>query len=178
MLLVATPALAAPGGPGRAFAHNAQFTHFQEEQDVIHILVFSDDGRPGQPPAVVQAGEPILMGFEWSGDSIQQLEDVFLDNPTHDITVSVDGGPPVSLKHLYQTPFNAATRSGPAFTWDHDGDGPGDGDGDGIDDWSGPVMFFRYEHPGFTAGTHTFEFVTTSATGTVVTELITVVVGS
>ena len=98
------------------------------------------------------------MGFELADATIEDLQANFLDNPAHDITLSIDGAPAFSVKSSYQSPFVAVSGSGPRWKWDHDGDGRGDRDGDGIGDWDGPVMFFRYQHPGLTAGTHTFTF--------------------
>ena len=159
VVLVASAGVApAVADPVNATALNARFTHFQEQPQVIHLFVFNDDGRPGQPPAVVQSGQPVLFGFEWDEPSLAELQANYLDNPNHDILLSVDGSPSVSVKSLYQTPFIAIATVGPAWSWDHDGDGPGDGDGDGIADWDGPVMFFRYQHLALDPGTHAFDF--------------------
>ncbi|MFX0064860.1 MAG: hypothetical protein ACFFC7_22015, partial [Candidatus Hermodarchaeota archaeon] len=156
---------------------NGQFLKFQEKSDVIHILVFDDDGRPGQPPAKVAVGQPALLGFEWTGSSLDQLQDAFIDNPLHDITLSVDGGPAFSVKDWYQDPFIAIPGVGPRWSWDHDNDGLGDGDSDGIGDWDGPILFFRYQSAGLTFGTHTFVFSITDDGGiTWFSDTITVVV--
>jgi hypothetical protein len=153
MLVMVAPTAALPDNPK---SMNARMTHFQEESAVIHILVFNDDGRNGVP-ALVDIGQPLLFGFEWAGADVAALQAV-LDDPSTSFTVSVDGGSTVDIVGFYQSPFEAETQSGPAWTWDHDGDGPGDGDGDGVGDWSGPTVFFRYPHPGLGSGTHTFEF--------------------
>ena len=155
-LALVQPAQALPDSPN---SMNARMTHWQEQAAIIHIIVFDDAGRVG--PAVVEVGQPVLFGFEWGDVTVEALQAAFIDNPNHDITVSVDGGEPWSVKGNYQTPFYAATQSGPAWTWDHDADGPGDGDGDGIGDWTTATLFFRYQHPGLAEGTHTFVFTTT-----------------
>ncbi len=152
-LALAQPTQASPDNPT---SMNARMTHWQEESAVIHILVWSDAGRVG--PAEVEVGQPLLFGFEWSGGTVESLQADYIDNPNHDFTVSVDGDPARSVKSFYQTPFNTATKSGPAWNWDHDADGPGDGDGDGVGDWSGAVLFFRYPYPGLALGVHTFVF--------------------
>jgi len=158
-LALVQPAQALPYNP---ISLNARFTHWQEVAAVIHIMVWPDAGRPGNPPAIVNAGEPLLFGFEWgSAIDVEHLQSYYIDNPNTNITVSVDGNTPFSVKGNYQAPFVAATQSGPAWSWDHDGDGPGDGDGDGVSDWSGAVLFFRYLHPGLAPGPHTFVFTVT-----------------
>ena len=153
ILVMVAPTAALPDNPT---SMNARMMHFQEKSAVIHILVFEDDGRLGNP-ALVGVGQPLLFGFEWGDGDIASLQAI-LDDPSTYFTVSVDGGSEVDIVGFYQPPFEAETQSGPAWTWDHDGDGPGDGDGDGVGDWSGPVVFFRYPHPGMGSGTHTFEF--------------------
>jgi hypothetical protein len=153
-LVLALPASAGPGANGL----NAQFIFWQERQNVIHIFVFNDDGRAGAGPATVDAGDPIILGYEVSDVSIEAIQD-HLTGPDFDLTLSVDGGPEVSVRDLFQSPFDSST-SRPRWSWDHDGDGRGDGDGDSIGDWSGPVAFFRYWHPGFASGVHTFTFTT------------------
>jgi hypothetical protein len=155
-LALVQPTQAFPENP---ISMNAKMTHWQEEAAVIHIMVFSDAGRLGVP-AIIEAGKPILFGFEWGGIdwTPESLREYYINNPDTDITVSVDGGPAVSVKSYYQAPFISATKSGPAWSWDHDGDGPGDGDGDGWGDWNVPVLFFRYQHPGLASGTHTLVF--------------------
>ncbi len=159
LLMAASLLLSASSLPPARRAMNAVFIHWQRLQPVIHIFAFSDQGRPGQPPAQVRAGRPLLFGFEW-GDPEGTVEDLqaFIDNPKHDITVSVDGGPAFSVKPFYQDAFFAQPGSGPRWSWDHDADGLGDGDGDGIGDWYGPVVFFRFPYPGLRPGTHTFQF--------------------
>jgi hypothetical protein len=154
VLVMVAPAAALPDNEK---SMNARMMHFMEKSEVIHILVFEDDGRVGVP-AYVDVGQPLLFGFEWGGytDIADLLED--MEDPDNYFTVSVNGGGEVDVEGYYQTPFVAETQSGPAWTWDHDGDGPGDGDGDGIGDWSGPIVFFRYPYPGVDSGTHTFEF--------------------
>ena len=156
-LALVQPVQALPYNP---ISMNARFMHWQEQAAVIHILVWPDPGRPGFGPAVVNTGQPLIFGVEWGGvgSTLDGLQWSFIDSPGSSTTVQVDGGQAVDIKGSYQVPFIAATLSGPAWSWDHDGDGPGDGDGDGVVDWEGPVMFFRYEHPGLTPGTHTFLF--------------------
>ena len=122
------------------------------------VLVFDDEGRPGQPPAQVASGQPVLFGYEWGMESVDDLWDQLLNNPDHDIILSIDGNEPFSIKSGYQDPFVTIPHFGPAWSWDHDGDGLGDGDNDGIGDWEGPITFFRYQSGGLTKGTHTFEF--------------------
>jgi hypothetical protein len=163
--------LAAGAETAAAFANtwkpfNNRFISWQEDDDVIHIFAYNDVGTPGQPMVVIRRGRPILMGFEMAEATVADLHANYLDNPDHDILLSIDGNPPNSLKAWYQPPFEAATGSGPAWSWDHDGDGPGDGDGDGIGDWNGAVMFFRAQHPGNSEpGIHTFTFSITNDGG-------------
>jgi len=156
-LALVQPAQALPVNPT---SMNARFIHWQEEAAVIHILVWDDPGRPDYGPAFVNAGKPLLFGVEWGGvgSTLEGLLWSFIESPGSSTTVSVDGGEALDIKGSYQTPFMAATQSGPAWMWDHDADGPGDGDGDGVADWAGPVMFFRYQHPGLKPGTHIFLF--------------------
>jgi hypothetical protein len=154
IVVMVAPAVALPDGPT---SMNARMMHFQEVSAVIHIMVFDDDGRNGVP-ALVDARQPLLFGFEWGGYAdIADLQ-AALQDPENYFTVSVDGGSAVDIMEFYQPPFEAETQSGPAWTWDHDGDGPGDGDGDGVGDWIGPVVFFRFPYPGVDSGMHTFEF--------------------
>jgi len=174
LLVIAAPAAAAPDASSAA-SLNARFVQWDRKAEVIHIFVFNDAGRPGQPPAIVEEGQKVLMGFEWGGATLEELEDTYYNNPNHDLTVSVDGGPEMSVISGYQAPYMAATRSGPAWSWDHDGDGPGDRNGNGIGDWSGPTMFFRYEFSGLSVGWHTFEF-TVYDNGSSFSEVITVLV--
>ena len=123
-LVLVVPASASPGANGL----NAQFMFWQERQNIIHIFVFNDDGR-GSVPAMVDAGDPIILGYELSEDDLANF-DYFLTGP-YDLTLSIDGGPEFSVRSSYQTPFDAST-SHPRWSWDHDGDGRGDGDqGDG-----------------------------------------------
>jgi len=136
-------------------------------------MVFDDDGRPTRPPAVVDAGQPVLFGFEW-GCGTLTVEECQEDVDATTIRVSVDGDPLMNVSDLQQPAFSAATQSGAAWSWDHDGDGPGDGDGDGIGDWNATVSFFRYQHPGMASGTHTFYFLITNPDGTTVDDTITV----
>jgi hypothetical protein len=156
-LALAQPAQALPDNP---VSMNARMMHWQEKAEVIHLLAFQDAGRFGFP-AVVDAGQPLLFGFEWGIDPLEDLQANIIDNPYHIFTVSVDNGDPIDIKGYYQAPFVSATKSGPAWTWDHDGDGPGDGDGDGIGDWNTTILFFRYPHPGLAPGMHYFDFTVT-----------------
>lgn len=164
-------ATAANAAPARAFANtwkpfNNRFISWQERDDVVHIFEFDDVGTPGQPVAVVGRGRPILVGFELADVSVAALQANFLDNPDHDIILTINGGPQNSLKDWYQPPFEAATGSGPAWSWDHDNDGPGDGDSDGIGDWNGPVMFFRIMHQGnHTPGLYAYTYSLTNDGG-------------
>ena len=89
----------------------------------------------------------------------------FIDG-AHDIRLSVNGGPDYSVKSGYQIPFVAVPGAGPDWTWDHDGDGPGDGNGNGIGDWNGPVLFFRHQESGLSAGSYAFEFTVIYEDGT------------
>jgi hypothetical protein len=166
-LAIIIPAAALPINPT---SMNARFMKWQENSHVIHIFVWDDDGRFGIP-AMVDEGQPIIFGFEWGGESIEQLKADFIDSD-HDIMLSVDGGIPFSVKDWYQTPFYSGTELGPAWSWDHDGDGPGDGDGDGIGDWSGAVLFFRYQHPGLSTGTHEFVFSTDGIVDPITVEVL------
>jgi len=154
LLLLPQVAVALPNNPK---SMNARFVKWPKLSHVIHIFVYWDDGRPGYPDAEVAVGQPVLFGFEWGGDTLEELWD-YIDNEDHNIRVSVDGGEPIYIKDGYQDPFIAETRSGPAWSWDHDGDGPGDKNGNGIGDWSGPVLFFRYQSQGLPSGTHEFLF--------------------
>ena len=161
---------------------NARFIKWQEKAQVVHIFGFTDDGRVGQPAAQADEGQPILFGFEWRGVdlNVEELQDALTNNPDHDLAVSVDGGASTSIKGSYQDAFFAETNSGPKWSWDHDADGPGDGDGDGVDDWNGPIIFVRYQHPGLGAGTHTFVFTLTDPGDPIIdgaTDTITVQVG-
>ena len=140
---------------------NARFVHWQKMPHVVHIYVFSDDGRPGQPSAQVSKGQPVIFGFEYGGESVEELYEDIIDNEEYVITLAVDGGDPFSVKDGFQEPFIASTRGGPHWSWDHDGDGPGDKDEDGIGDWDGPIVFFRYMVQGLEPGVHTFTFTVT-----------------
>lgn len=172
LFVFASPVAAGPGGNANGL--NARFLKWQEKEHLIHILVFNDAGRDSAGPAVVPEGQSIIMGFEWTEDTIEDLENNIYNNPNHYVTLSIDGGPAFSVNSAYQAPFVAATRSGPKWSWDHDGDGPGDGDGDGIGDWVFPVIFFRYEYKNLTLGTHTFFFTFHMEDGTIINDTITV----
>jgi hypothetical protein len=161
---VVVPAAALPDNES---SMNARFMHYQKMPPVIHLGY--------EVEAVVDAGQPLLFGFEWRSSTIENLQSL-KDDPAHTIMLSVDGETPFSVKEFYQAPFYAETRSGPAWTWDQDKDGPGDGDGDGIGDWAGPTMFVRYPHPGMGSGTHTFYFALVIPGQDDWTETITVVV--
>nr|ADP09439.1 hypothetical protein E6-3G_24 [uncultured marine crenarchaeote E6-3G] len=137
---------------------NARFVHWQKMPHVVHIFVYNDAGRPGRPPAEAASGQPIVFGYEYGGQSVEELWETIIDNDEFDITLSIDGGTPYSVKDGFQDPFEASSRTGPHWSWDHDGDGPGDKDGDGIGDWDGPMLFFRYMVQGLTPGEHTFTF--------------------
>ena len=102
-------------------------------------------------------GQWVLFGFEWADDTVEALQ-ALVDNPAHDITVSIDGGASFSVKGGYQDAFVAEAGTGPRWSWDHDGDGLEDGNGNGVGDWDGPILFFRYLYSGLSVGTHTFEF--------------------
>lgn len=175
LLSAAIPAAAAPASSTSGM--NAQFLQWQEKEHIIHIFVYDDAGRPGQPAAVVRQHPDILLGFEWEGAG---LSDALYNNPDHDITLSIDGGAAFSVKDGYQEPFDVTIRSGPVWAWDHDGDGLGDRDGDGIDDWGsdetlgGEVMFFRYQVGGLSLGTHTLAFTMHHPGGSTESDLITV----
>lgn len=147
---------------------NVKATKFQEFTNFIHIFVTNDDGRLGQP-AVVKKWRPILFLFEWGaepGETVEDLQAFYIESEDHDLTLSIDGRSPFSVKGYYQDAFFAETGSGPFWLWDHDGDGPGDGDGDGIGDWNGPVIFFRYQIWRLSRGDHTFTFSYTEDSGT------------
>ena len=103
----------------------------------------------------------------------------YIDDPDVDITLTIRGDLSItefSVKDGYQDAFDAATRSGPGWWWDHDSDGPGDGDSDGFGDWSGPVIFFRYRHPGLTSRVDYFIFNLYDPATTYPSDLITVIV--
>lgn len=151
VLVMVAPAAALPDNP---VSMNARMLHFQEEPAVIHLLF--------EEPPLVAADQPLLFGFEWpaaEGQTVSDLQEI-LDDPATSFTVSIDGEEPIDIVGFYQDALYAETQDGPAWTWDHDGDGPGDGDGDGLGDWNGPKVFFRFPHPGFASGEHTFEFLT------------------
>ena len=97
-------------------AANAQHMQWLEKSNVVHIIVFTDEGRPGQPPAIVHGSSPIHFGFEWGGASLEELQANILDSELHDITLSIDGGPAVSVKSGYQAPFVAVPGSGPRWS--------------------------------------------------------------
>ena len=174
LLFSVSSAVAAPKAPNPNRL-NAQFISWQEKQNIIHIMVFSDHGRAGGGPAVVEAGQPLIFGFEWGVDTLENLQAYFIDGTDHDIMLSVNGGPDFSVRGWYQAPFDS-TISKPAWSWDHDGDGLGDGDGDGIGDWAGNILFFRYFSPGLASGTHEFTFTVYDFGAPTIVDTITVVV--
>lgn len=142
-------------------AANVAMIHYQERREIIHlwqhpelIVLGSYDGRHRQ----------LTFGFEWVGRDVAALQ-AALDDPDHDITVSFNGTPPVSVKNHYQPAFMAVPDVGPAWTWDHDNDGLDDGDGDGVGDFEGPHAFFRWRwdwpHWYRPMGDHVFEFCVT-----------------
>lgn len=151
VLAMVAPAAALPDNP---ISMNARMIQFQEMPAVIHL------GFEHSP--LVAAGQPLLFGFEWGAVEGQTVSDLqaILEDPATSFTVSIDGAPPIDIVGFYQAAFYAETQEGPVWTWDHDGDGPGDGDGDGLDDWNGPIVFFRFPHPGLASGEHTFDFLT------------------
>ncbi|MFX1252659.1 MAG: hypothetical protein ACFFCZ_13720, partial [Promethearchaeota archaeon] len=54
LLIIFVPIFAQPvtALPSNNFkSMNKEFLKFQEKSDVIHVFVFDDDGRPGQPAA-------------------------------------------------------------------------------------------------------------------------------
>lgn len=170
------------GGTAAAIAdsdasENALHMQWADRSEVVHVFVFADEGRPGQPPALIPGKAPIRFGFEWSGNSVAELQD-FVDDPGNDVLMSTDGGPWISIKSGYQTPFVAVAGEGPRWSWDHDGDGLGDGNGNGIGDWDGPTLFWRYTVAHLDKGTHTFDLQVTQDGGTVTLEdRITAIVG-
>jgi len=155
LTLTAATASAAPAVGAASL--NARFVDWPAKSNVIHIMTFGDEGRPSQPVAIVKEGQWVLFGFEWAEETVEATQE-FVDKPEHDITLSVDGGVPFSVKDAYQRAFEAEPRSGPRWSWDHDGDGLGDGNGNGVGDWDGPILFFRYQYSGLSVGRHTFEF--------------------
>jgi hypothetical protein len=162
-ILIALVALLLLGGTVTATASsdasgNAQHIQWVDKSNVVHIFIFGDEGRPGEGTAVVKGNSPIRFGFEWSEASVALLQEAILDNPLHDIEMSIDGGAFVSVKSGYQSPFVAVPGSGPRWSWDHDGDGLGDGNGNGIGDWDSPVLFWRHVVPEMPYGLHTFDF--------------------
>lgn len=152
LLMVASTMAAVAGSHA---SDNALMMKWEKRTDVVHILVFDDDGRPGQPVAKVPGKSPILFGFEFGGNSVEDLEAILA---TAEAYLSIDGGPFESVKAGFQPPFVAVPGSGPRWSWDHDFDGLGDGNGNGIDDFDGPVFFWRYAIKHLSKGTHTFEF--------------------
>lgn len=154
---------------------NAVFIQWVERSDVIHIFAFEDEGRAGYGPAVVSGKSPVYFGFEWGNQSMEALQAI-LDDPGHDILVSIDGADDISLKHLYQAPFVAVPGEGPRWSWDHDHDGLGNNNGIALD-WSGPAMFWRYTVKHLEKGTHTFLFTLVQPGPDYLTDTITVEVG-
>ena len=177
MLLIAVPVGAGKDNP---ISMNAQFMKWQEKANILHIFVHDDDGRSHIGPAYVDAGQPLIFGFEW-GDPEGTIEDLeaYVNDPGHDLTLTITGDVFVSefsVKGFYQEAFYSETQSGPAWSWDHDGDGPYDGDGDGFGDWSGPIVFFRYPYPGLPSGTYYFTFTLYDDFTLIYAETITVIV--
>jgi hypothetical protein len=156
-ILLLSPIAWASSKPADA-SLNARFVNWQEMPHVVHLFVYPDAGRPGHGLAEASSGQPIIFGFEYGGESVEWIYENIIHNEEYDITVSVEGGDPFSVKDGFGEPFVAETRIGPRWSWDHDGDGPGDEDADGIDDWAGPVVFFRYMEQGYDPGVHTFTF--------------------
>jgi hypothetical protein len=164
---VAAPASAAPTTDPDEIARNERFIRFQELEDVVHLVLFGDEGQPSQPPAQVVLGARPLLGFEWTDITVQSLLDNITNNALHDFRVSIDGGAAFSIKaSSYQEPFVAVpSLSNPSWQWDHNNDGLGNNSG--IPDWDGPVLFVRFEAPAVTTtGTHTYDFDITYDGGT------------
>jgi len=181
LLIAMLTTLCLIGGAAAAVAsseasENAHHMQWVTRSDVVHVFVFGDEGRPDQPPAIVSGGSPLRFGFEW-GDSLEALQS-YIDDPDHDILMSVDGGPWESVKSGYQSPFVPTPGEGPRWSWDHDGDGLGDGNGNGIGDWDFPVLFWRFAVNHLEKGTHTIDFgITFDGGATFDIDTITAVVG-
>ena len=162
-----------PAGPGAALrpsaacgpspdltgpekSRDAQFARWYHVDRVIHVL-----GPPydGAGTAYVGPGQPLLIGFEWSGGPGQtpdELDASIRGNPAHDVRPVIDGTPvPGDWRQYYQPSFVAETQCGPDWSWDHDGDGPGDGNGNGVGDFEGVVLFWRAPLSPLRSGTHT-----------------------
>lgn len=168
-LLVSAPARAQTTDAGE-IALNERFIDWVDRDDTVHL--FADALVPGGDATdiFVPAGSTVVFGFEFSGPSVEDLED-FLESGGADIDVSINSGPDQSANSGYQEPFTApAASSGPAWQWDHDGDGTGDGNGNGLGDWIGPILFFRYESMVLPEGTTTFEFDLGGLTDTITVE--------
>jgi hypothetical protein len=162
-LFLTTPrAEAAPTTDPGEIALNKRFLDWYDRDDVVHILVFDDDGRGHVGPAEVVAGDTVLFGFEYGGTL----------SPVPTINVMVDGGTPLDVSGSIQSDFVVpAASTAPAWQWDHDGDGPGDGNGNLIGDWVAgtTITFFRWESDPLTAGTHTFVFNTSDPASDTIT---------
>jgi hypothetical protein len=153
--------------PKSSHRMNAQFMHYQEQENIIHIGQ-GDSGNPEVGPAVVETGQWIIIGHEWVfGElSLAEAEQQIMQNPAADLLLSVDGGPWQSVKDYFQAPFIPEFGTRPFWNWDHDGDSYGDGDQDGVGDWPGvPLVFIRIPFKFNQAGEHTFEFRYSAAMG-------------
>ncbi len=163
---------------GSNASENAHHMQWDSRSDVVHVLIYDDAGRPGQPPATIPGRSPLRLGFEWGLDPVDVLE-AYVGNPDHDIQLAIDGGSWFSAKSGYQPAFVAVPGEGPRWSWDHDGDGLGDGNGNGIGDWDFPVLFWRYTVSHLDKGLHTVDLRITDDGGATfwITETITAIVG-
>jgi len=154
------------GGPwGAMVSVNARFVNWPIVEKVIHVIGTLDNPSipfEGGKVAIVGRGSPILFGFEYA-DPMDVLIEI-KEDPHHHVRLRIDGAIVAdNLESFLQDPFVAEPGVGPDWTWDHDGDGLGDGNGNGIGDWTGPVMFWRFEiKPKLDFGDHTWQLEVTT----------------
>ena len=161
MLLMALVVSISFAGPwGKIVSINARFMNWPIKENVIHVIGTLEEPSllfEGGKVATLGRGSPILFGFEYA-DPLEILiglkEDI-----NHNIRLRIDGDIVAdNLRIFLQDPFIAQPGVGPEWTWDHDGDGLGDGNGNAVDDWNGPIMFWRFEiKPKLNFGDHIWQ---------------------